>query len=522
MCISPRKEQLADDGLFVLSPLHRRRYFVRSVFGAVRCHRVCASSLCLVICCKAHHVAYPSLLQRFHFCCCWNLFGAISTLSFASAFCFWLLSASVQPLATQAAEKAVAQSNREINGYQVASISMTADRIAHYQQVIGGEELQRVLQEPAHPFALSLQGLFPQLAAAQTQQPGLSALGESMVLDHQTVGSAIHCAVTAIVKHGCINHVCCSNFQPETGIVRFIGWCICSMLLLTILLWYRVCMAQAQSSLFLAVLLLQGVPTLGVDDPLGPFLGLGGHMDYHFNDLSLQPSVLQMGQPHLAHQHMQQQQHGLQQGQQLQNGGPPGAPAHPQLSGNSLLQPRFQEALLAANLGGQDMSNPRLLSPGVGAPAFSRLDLLSQQQAMAHQHGHQTVGGQHVQVQPDQQLGRGMASYNSCPLDVDTVLRAQLAAATGVHHPSLAQKLPPGPLAGQVTGSDAANTNQAQQDFNPTVRRPADGFGEAPSAFQEPLREPYLFSRVDLHGTPSHAPSHAVLPNPGSLHPAPF
>ena len=98
------------------------------------------------------------------------------------------------PLCFQAAEKAVAQSNREISGYQVASISMTADRIAHYQQVSGGgEELQRMFQdiEPAHPFALSPPGLLPQLASAQAQQANLSALGaQNLMLSHQQVGIA--------------------------------------------------------------------------------------------------------------------------------------------------------------------------------------------------------------------------------------------------------------------------------------------------------------------------------------------
>jgi len=68
---------------------------------------------------------------------------------------------------------------------------MTADRIAHYQQVAGGgEEIQRMFQdiEPAHPFALSLQGLLPQLAAAQAQQAGLSALAaDNIVLGHQQI-----------------------------------------------------------------------------------------------------------------------------------------------------------------------------------------------------------------------------------------------------------------------------------------------------------------------------------------------
>lgn len=67
---------------------------------------------------------------------------------------------------------------------------MTADRIAHYQQVSGGgEELRRMFQdiEPAHPFALSLQGLLPHLAAALPQQASLSALSESVGFSHQQV-----------------------------------------------------------------------------------------------------------------------------------------------------------------------------------------------------------------------------------------------------------------------------------------------------------------------------------------------
>lgn len=273
--------------------------------------------------------------------------------------------------------------------------------------------------------------------------------------------------------------------------------------------------------------LLQGLPTVAVDNPLGPFLGLGGQMDYTFNDLSLQSSVLPMGQQQmglhqLAHHHLQQQQHGLKPGQQPQNGGPPGA-AHPQLSGAGLLQPRFQEALLAANLGGSDLSNHRLLSPGLGASVYHRLDLLSQQQAMAQQHGHQAVGGQHVQGQLDQQFGHSMASYNSCPLDVNTVLRAQLAAANGLPNPSLAQKLPPASRSEQVTGSDAGNINQLQQGFDPTVRRSGDSFGEASSAFPEPMRETYLPSQVsDFHRITLHGPPHATLPSPGRLHPALF
>ena len=86
---------------------------------------------------------------------------------------------------------------------------MTADRIAHYQQVSGGgEELQRMFQdiEPAHPFALSLQGLVPQLAAAQAQQTALPALGDNLVLGHQQVGLAAqmgNCQQIGLSRHMC-------------------------------------------------------------------------------------------------------------------------------------------------------------------------------------------------------------------------------------------------------------------------------------------------------------------------------
>lgn len=98
---------------------------------------------------------------------------------------------NMETVVLQAAENAVAQSSREIGGYPVASISMTADRIAHYQAVSGGgEEIQQMFQdvEPAHPFAVSLLSLFPQLAAIQSQQAGLPAMGaDSITHGHKQV-----------------------------------------------------------------------------------------------------------------------------------------------------------------------------------------------------------------------------------------------------------------------------------------------------------------------------------------------
>lgn len=88
----------------------------------------------------------------------------------------------------QAAEKAVAQSNREISGYQVASISMTADRIAHYQQVTGGQQDQPHTDEsdqPAHPPVDCFQGVMPRM---NTSLP-LSGR-DGLLLGHQHVSSS--------------------------------------------------------------------------------------------------------------------------------------------------------------------------------------------------------------------------------------------------------------------------------------------------------------------------------------------
>ena len=204
-----------------------------------------------------------------------------------------------------------------------------------------------------------------------------------------------------------------------------------------------------------------------------------------------------------------------------------------QLSGASVLQPGLQEALLAANIGGGDMNNSRLFSaPGImGAPAYTQLnlhpDMVSQQQAVAHQHAHQAVVGQHG-PQAGQQFGHGMSSYNSCPLDMGSVLRAQLAAAAprGPGHPGLASGLPRNLSAGQTTGMgpDASNNNSQPQGFDPTVRRPGDNFGEAPSAlFGSQLMEPCLFSQVpDLQKAILHGATHRFLPGFRSSRPAPY
>lgn len=274
----------------------------------------------------------------------------------------------------------------------------------------------------------------------------------------------------------------------------------------------------------MACLLLQGLPSLGVDNPLGPRLGLGGQMNYTVDDLAaLQSSFIPMTQ-----------QQGLQQPGQQQQPTNAGASAGnlQQLSGAGVLQPGLQEALLAANLGAGDMSNSRLFSaPGVmGATPYTRFNLhpemVSQQQAVAHQHAHQAVVGQHG-AQAGQQFGHGMSTYHSCPLDVGSVLRAQLAAAAphGASHPGLAPTLPRTLSTGHANalGSDTINNSQPQ-GFDPTVRRPGDNFGEAPSAhFGSQLVEPCLFSQVpDLHKAILHGPARRFVPGIRGSRPSPY
>ena len=236
-------------------------------------------------------------------------------------------------------------------------------------------------------------------------------------------------------------------------------------------------------------------------------------MNYTVEDLAaLQSSVFSMDQPQMQQQGLQ---HGLQAGQQQPTNIGSAGGHHQQLSGLSVLQPSLQEALLAANWGGGDTRSSRLYSssgPGVlGTPAYTRFNLhpqpLSQQQA-AHQHGHQAVVGHHG-TQAGQHFGHSMSSYNSCPLDVGSVLRAQLAAGAsgGTPHPGLPQNLPRRLSTGLVTGPglEALNSSQQPQGFDPTVRRP--DFGEAPSAITgTQLVEPFMFPQVpdlqvpDLHG----------------------
>ena len=116
-------------------------------------------------------------------------------------------------------------------------------------------------------------------------------------------------------------------------------------------------------------------------------------------------------------------------------------------------------------------------------------------------------------------MGTACPSYNSCPVDVGSVLRAQLAAGAappGAPGPGLPQGLPQTGSIGQALGpgAEAGNSQLPPHGFDPTVRRP--DFGEAPPATPgAQLVEPYLFSQVpDLHKAIPHGPMPHLLAPP--------
>lgn len=374
------------------------------------------------------------------------------------------------PLCFQAAEKAVAQSNREISGYQVASISMTADRIAHYQQVSGGgEELQRMFQdiEPAHPFALSLQGLLPQLASAQAQQANLSALGaQNLMLSHQqglpTLGGD-------------------NPLGPLTG--------------------------------------LGGEVNYSLDDAsLHPSAFAWSQQQLSHQQLGQQQSAQQLP---FAKQALSQQ--ALEHAQYVQRSAtqqPSQLPATPHqdlpflVAG--LLQPHVQEALLSSDMArAANLHTPTEFSSnlhGLSNAQYAQLShqrLLQQQAALGPQPGHQVSAVQHPQ--PGQPFGP-MLNFSSNHLDGTSAFL--LPSGPVQRSVGLTQQL------GQGNPTQPPLQLQAQprsQDFNPSVgaRRPdqsGNNFGEAPSVMQIPLMEPHLIAQIpDLPRADSYGPRRRTL-----------
>ncbi|DBA89087.1 TPA: hypothetical protein ACH3X1_016264 [Trebouxia sp. C0004] len=376
----------------------------------------------------------------------------------------------------KAAEKAVAQSNREISGYQVASISMTADRIAHYQQVAGGgEEIQRMFQdiEPAHPFALSLQGLLPQLAAVQAQQADLSALAaENIVLGHQQglPTLSVDNALGPLMGPG--GHMNYSLDDSALHPTSFAG------------LSQQQLVQQQLSQQQLSHHQL-GQQQLGQHQL--------GHSQIGQQQLG-QPQLgqpqfgqQQLGRPQLDQQQLGQQQHGQPQqfGQQANLLGRhstlsvPTVPRTLQYVGAGVLQPQMQEALLMSDISqAGSLSNPGIFPlnvHGMGNHPYSRLphQHVMSQQAVTHQQEHQATVGQHPTSGPPGSFGH-MLSYNSCPLNISSVFRAELEARQ--HGLGLAQMVGQVNTSGQTQGFNNRSATPPSQEFNPTVgsQRPED------------------------------------------------
>jgi len=196
----------------------------------------------------------------------------------------------------------------------------------------------------------------------------------------------------------------------------------------------------------------------------------------------------QLGQPQFVQQQLGQQQHGQPQqfGQQANLLGrhpTPPVPTVPrtlQYVGAGVLQPQMQEALLMSDLShAGSLSNPAGIFPssvhGMGNNPYTTLSHqhVMSQQAVNHQHGHQATVGQHPPSGPPGSFGH-MLSYKSCPLDINSVFRAQLGARQ--HGLGLTQMVGQANTSGQTQGFNNRSATPPSQEFNPTVgsQRPED------------------------------------------------
>ncbi len=187
----------------------------------------------------------------------------------------------------------------------------------------------------------------------------------------------------------------------------------------------------------------------------------------------------QLGQPQLDQQHGQQQQFG-QQANLLGRHPTPPVPRTLQYVGSGVLQPQMQEALLISDIThAGSLSNLSGIFPssahGMANHPYSRLphQHVMSQQAVNHQHGHQATVGQHPPSGAPGSFGH-MLSYNSCPLDINSVFRAQLGARQ--HGLGLTQMVGQANTSGQTQGINNQSVTPPSQEFNPTVgsQRPED------------------------------------------------
>ncbi len=193
----------------------------------------------------------------------------------------------------------------------------------------------------------------------------------------------------------------------------------------------------------------------------------------------------QFGQQQLGQPQLDQQQHGQPQqfGQQANLLGrhpTPPVPRTLQYVGSGVIQPQMQEALLMSDIShAGSLSNPAGIFPssvhGMGNHPYSRLShqYVMSQQAVNHQHGHQATVGQHPPSGPPGSFGH-MLGYNSCPLDINSVFRAQLGARQ--HGFGLTQMVGQANTSGQTQGFNNRSATPPSQEFNPTVgsQRPED------------------------------------------------
>ncbi len=151
---------------------------------------------------------------------------------------------------------------------------------------------------------------------------------------------------------------------------------------------------------------MQGLPTLSVDNSLGPLMGLGGHVNYSLDDSALHPtgfaalSQQQLGQQQLSQQQLGHPQLGQPQLTQQQLG-------QPQLTQQQLGQQQLgqhqlgpsqigQQQLGQHQLGQSEAGQQQLGQPQLGQPQFGQQQLGQQQHGQPQQFGQQAnLLGQH-------------------------------------------------------------------------------------------------------------------------------
>lgn len=112
----------------------------------------------------------------------------------------------------QAADKAAAQSNREISGYRIESISLTHERQEHYLRKHVG------LAGPSGPLSGLQQGGSSGLAEGFTGYSTADQLGSISGFPSQLVGLLCSRSPHALTDTSILGSLCCHHLAGSTGL----------------------------------------------------------------------------------------------------------------------------------------------------------------------------------------------------------------------------------------------------------------------------------------------------------------